>query len=103
MFALGSLSIDDNQQQLGSIKIFPNPAKDKLSLSYSLNKNAQIEIKLFTINGQLRSVLESSQQVAGSYTQEYKLSNYNLNPGIYILQVYIDNAPAAQEKLVILK
>jgi hypothetical protein len=77
------------------IKIYPNPAKEDVSISYTLNtSNARVEI--YDLSG--RAI---SQYVLLSAKGELQLNNSSYQAGIYIVVVKDNNTELKQQKLII--
>lgn len=68
----------------GNLSVFPNPAKDKLNISFNLKENSSIDISLNDISG--KQIIFESHNV---YQGENQLSlNVNkVSDGIYILNI----------------
>ena len=82
---------------VGSVGVYPNPAADKVYISYRLGEDKEALLQIYDISG--KSVLRTALQ--GSGTQE--LSTANLAPGIYVLQAILNGTAIAQQKIVIVK
>jgi hypothetical protein len=75
-------------------ELYPNPATDNLNYTFNLNKESNIKITLFDINGRKLAVLLNEKLSKG-----YASGNINLNnifsdkqkKGIYIINVSIGN------------
>ncbi len=87
-----------NVDQYG-IKAFPNPFVNSVSFEYSLNADAQVEILLYTISGQLvGKVLPNTKKASGKHTQEYTTSH--LTNGVYYARVNIKGSKGNASKLI---
>lgn len=69
---------------VASLKLFPNPAKDQLKVSYNLNENSNIAIALYSLDGKLTTTLLNAQLRAGYQSKEF---NLNVPKGMYILKL----------------
>ncbi len=67
-----------------AIKIFPNPASDKVMLRYDLMQPTTIQYQLFDAFGK-KLWAEQAYQQSGSYTKEWDISN--LTSGLYFLSM----------------
>ena len=73
-----------------SMSVYPNPASDFITISYTLSTDADVNIKLINLIGvEVASILKDSQS-AGPYQNTYSL-NKNLAPGIYFVSVSAGN------------
>lgn len=82
------------------VKIYPNPVRQKTTISYSLTKAANLRIAIYDLNGRLRAVLLDKNQSAGQHSFVYQPKD--LPNGIYILKIKIDNREII-EKIILLK
>ena len=71
---------DINEQDI-SIKVYPNPTKDILTIDVS-NTKGVFQLSLYDLTGKLLFSKSESEKIA-----ELSLQNLNLSPGSYILEV----------------
>lgn len=64
---------------------YPNPAKDKTYIRYFLSNDAEVEIKIFDLAGDL--VFKTSGTGFGQTDNEYELSCLGFASGVYICRV----------------
>lgn len=84
------LSIDeiDNSTSFGLINT-PNPAKDFTIISYHLPNNADVQLYIHNVNGQLIQTLIEEKQTAGQHQIKWDLNN--LLSGIYFYTLKTEN------------
>ena len=84
------LSIDeiDNSISFGLINT-PNPAKDYTIISYHLPNNADVQLYIHNVNGQLIQTLIDEKQTAGQHQIKWDLNN--LLSGIYFYTLKTEN------------
>ncbi len=84
------LSIDeiDNSISFGLINT-PNPAKDYTIISYHLPNNADVQLYIHNVNGQLIQTLIEEKQTAGQHQIKWDLNN--LLSGIYFYTLKTEN------------
>lgn len=80
------------------IRVFPNPAKDKLTISYPANVFENASFELYTIQGKL--VLSS---LVDSRKSQLDLSNLSFQEGVYLYVIKDNNQSQARGKVVIVK
>ncbi len=80
---------------------YPNPFNPTTKISYSLKKSANIELRLFDVNGKLLKILESGNRHVGS--NSINLSSENLASGIYFYSLFADGVMIDTKKAIILK
>ncbi|TAE30509.1 MAG: T9SS C-terminal target domain-containing protein [Candidatus Kapaibacterium sp.] len=69
--------------------IAPNPAKDEVSISYTLREDGFVEILLVDMNGKTAQILLSEEQAAGDYTTTKALKN--IPSGSYTVRLSTQN------------
>ena len=77
-------------KQYPALRVFPNPARNRASIEYQLEKEGLVLIELFDINGRKVKTVVSSGQTAGLYSIDCLLSNDNgvkLRTGIYTVRL----------------
>lgn len=65
-----------NASGKSNLRLSPNPASDRIQLSYTLDSRQSIKIVLYDSQGQLLQTLLNEEQDAGRYTRSLDLSNY---------------------------
>lgn len=83
---------------------YPNPFNPSTTIEYQLPKTGNVEIKIFSINGQLVKTLESIHQIAGMHTVVWDGRNnggQTVASGMYIYQVAFENSMLAKKMLFI--
>ena len=84
-----------------SIKIFPNPAISQFSISYTLNRSADVDIRLFDLTGKEIKIIEKGYREKGSSQQTFNVQNEKLIKGIYFIRFQFDKTTYTK-KLAIL-
>jgi len=72
------------------LKLSPNPATDKVQLSFSLSKAGSVQISLYTLSGIKMYKTEKSYKHAGVQIDAISLAELNLPHGIYYVKVDSD-------------
>ncbi len=80
------------------VNIFPNPVHNTANVSYELAKNADVELKIYNIQGKLVKSLIFSEQQAGK--RKYSFNTNDFNAGTYIINVIAGNKKAAARFIV---
>ena len=78
-----------------TISLFPNPAKENVTISMDKNQATISEINLFDITGK---VLISNSNIAA---HEFVLNTENLTKGIYLVNVKLANGASATKRLAV--
>jgi len=83
---------------------YPNPFNPSTTIEYQLPKTGNVEIKIFSINGQLVKTLESTHQIAGTHSFVWDGKNnggQTVTSGLYVYQVAFENSMLAKKMLFI--
>ncbi|GGC22666.1 hypothetical protein GCM10011386_13180 [Parapedobacter defluvii] len=76
----------ENEKLLSSVKVFPNPIVDQISLSYRLSKQSPVSIKVMDALGNEVMTLLSQELDAGPQSHVFDTSN-KLTNGFYFIRV----------------
>ncbi len=90
------VNITDALIGVSDFKAYPNPAKNVLNVSMTLNNTDDVTVSLVSVNGQV--LLSKSAKNTGSFTTQIDVSN--LASGLYFLRV-TTSLGSASEKLII--
>ncbi len=82
---------------INNIEIYPNPAKDKINLTFDIESNEHVQINLLTLTGEtvVTRNLESVRK-----EDKYEMDLNNVSPGIYMIEIRIGNS-VKTHKLVV--
>ena len=79
-----STSVVDNVENTNEIVIYPNPGNDKLIINIESEKNTNISLTIFDLQGR-----EIFTDKINKYSNQYQLNISKFNKGIYIIQIKI--------------
>lgn len=80
--------------------VYPNPVKDKMKITLTLNDPGQLSITLFDYRGQMVTrFLDKSEFGSGSIEQELSLPE-NLEAGLYLLELKYGNSRKSVNLLI---
>ncbi|MEM9050534.1 MAG: T9SS type A sorting domain-containing protein [Bacteroidota bacterium] len=93
---LSTEDIATDKPLFAGLKVFPNPATDKASISFDLGQSADVELYIYSIDGRLIEAFQEQRVGAGANRQiEFDASDYSL--GQYIVQLRVgDNWKSAK-------
>jgi hypothetical protein len=80
-----SVGLNENSNSTG-FSIYPNPVKDKIEISYTLETASEVIISLYSIDGKKVDELTNSDKNSGSYKESYDLKSVT-KAGIYVLEL----------------
>lgn len=92
-YTFPNISIDENNM-LSHVMVYPNPAKDQITLRFDDEENKEFRVNIFDLNG--RVLINSALR------DEKTISTSNLNSGMYIVQLISEGSVVASSKLIIL-
>ena len=75
---------------LDILQLYPNPAKDKLMLTYNSNKEATMQITITNADG--KNVKSISNNAINKGVNNFEIDIIKLQPGVYMLNYRTDNS-----------
>jgi hypothetical protein len=91
-------SVADNGK-LKNFRIYPNPVTDKVTVSYTLERNEKVNIKIFDITGRQSMQLLNSNEEAGEQQHVFEVKQ-SLAAGVYFIHVEAGSKRFSQKMLV---
>jgi flagellar hook assembly protein FlgD len=92
-----SVGIDENQSvtQNEKFSVYPNPASEKVYLTFKSDKSPAAKVSVFNINGSLITELKTtSDGISGMHYTEWNLCNQSgqrVPPGLYFCRILTRN------------
>lgn len=83
-----------------SLEVYPNPASDRITINFVLNRRQQVGVFLSDLNGQTKFVLSESKVQAGSHQLQIDLPDQL--QGVYLLTVVTEDNRYTK-KLILVK
>ena len=84
-----------------SAQVFPNPAYDQFVVQYGLTQPGKVEVSVVDLLGnKVAQLINENFQDAGQYKQSFSVSDYKLQPGVYLISFNIGDKVETQ-KIVI--
>jgi hypothetical protein len=69
-----------------SLRLYPNPASEKVTFDYTLEKSANVKISVYNLSNQLvKSYMNNEPHGAGSYSRSFDVSD--LSTGVYFVRM----------------
>ena len=93
------IGINENTKPNSVFNLSPNPSNGNMILKYSLKSNDKAEMKIYDVTGRLIN----SYKLTEGDNNTLKISEDELQNGIYFYNVIIDNKVKSQSKIVIVK
>lgn len=79
---------DDSNKILNNVKVYPNPVSDQLNLTYNVNKDSNVTIKIMDVLGNEITTLLSQHMSAGEQNNSFSISS-RLNTGFYFIRLIV--------------
>ncbi len=85
--------VSDNEK----INVYPNPAKDKISIVFSLPANGSIKVLLVDLSGNTIKTIDAGE----TYTQHIETSISDLPNGVYLLRIELQDKVISKKVSVV--
>ncbi len=92
-------AIEDKLLIVGLNQNYPNPSNNYTTIGFSLSQAGRVQIKLYSINGQLVKNLFDAYQNAGY--QQVNASLVGLAPGIYVYTMQVGGQQLSKKLIVV--
>jgi PKD repeat protein len=96
----GTVGIDENVVDESSISIFPNPTSQTSTISYHLNKKADVKVQLVDILGKQVMNVSNTSQPEGDYSLNISKEELGLNSGIYFVRLIVDGNTITKKLII---
>ena len=87
-FSVDMVSVDE-KELASTFNVFPNPARDKAYIEFTLDQSAIAEIQVYDMIGKV--VFDQESQLYPSGRNVVALDAADLNPGVYFIAVKLAN------------
>ncbi len=96
---LTSIYTLENKSKINLEQNYPNPFHNETTVSFSLEKQSQIELIVYNSLGQIVKVMEDNPKPAGIY--RYKLQRGDMKPGIYFYKLSADEKSRTRKMIIL--
>lgn len=94
-----NVGIENVKNETELINVYPNPVFEKMNIIYSLNKESNILIQMFNMNGKLVNTLANEHLISGKYSKIFTIDN-SLEKGIYFVLINKENTSFIKKIIV---
>ncbi len=95
-----STSINEQNNAIGTISLFPNPAKDRFSVKFNSTESGIVSAKLYSVCGQeIEAIISDKDFTVGANMLNFELQK-NISSGVYFIQLDF-NSKKIVRKLII--
>jgi len=91
--------ISDATTAQNSLKIYPNPVYQDVTLEYMLESTSNVNISVHSLKGEKLLGLLNETQFGGSYVQQFNLGG-RLSKGVYLVTVETQNKTVRKKMIV---
>jgi hypothetical protein len=81
-----------------SFKIYPNPTRNVINVSYKLEKTSEVSILLYDLQGRELGNWNKGEQSEGEYVETIELGDYL--SGVYFLQMLVEGYESSQKLII---
>ncbi|HKR03901.1 MAG TPA: T9SS type A sorting domain-containing protein [Bacteroidia bacterium] len=85
---------------LNEVKIYPNPVKDNVTISYFLLHQSAVSLRLHSASGYVMTLHPETLQQPGQHVSDFSMNDLKLAAGVYWIEV-IAGGETARERLVL--
>ncbi|MEI8278462.1 MAG: T9SS type A sorting domain-containing protein [Bacteroidota bacterium] len=82
-----------------NITVYPNPARESATVSFYLQYNAMVDIKVLDVSGRVIKNLSSQEMTSGAHT--VSVSTTDMAAGVYLMNVQIGDNTTTQRMTVV--
>lgn len=93
------VGIQEKNQALSSLQIYPNPVRSDFRFSYHLTESGVLKVALFDLQGKEVTEFVHENQQNGLHTMNASLPA-DLNKGVYFLKFSYNGKPATQRMII---
>ena len=95
-YTINGVGIETLKPASGMLQIFPNPAKDKISIDFSESAERIDKISILSIDGKLMDEWKINEEIKNNYVIDMS----NFNRGIYFLSI-LSNSTSIVHKIIL--
>ena len=79
--------IEENNNSIYGLNLFPNPVSSSATISFSLNETQTVSIKFYDISGRQIKMLVSEKLNAGEHQINWNINQNKIDAGIYFVKI----------------
>jgi len=93
-----TVGFSSNIAKIEGLTVYPNPASNDVSVSFTLKQNSDVKVSVYDLNGRLVKSIETVQ-VNGTYKKTISLSD--ISSGTYLFKVSTNNQAFSQKITIV--
>ena len=90
-----------NTQNNNNFSVYPNPAQDHISVTYTALVNEKASVRLFSMSGQVIEITQQQQQQSMGNTPTIEVQIPEIPKGVYLIQ--LENGASLSTQKIIIK
>lgn len=90
--------VSEKANTLASFELYPNPAAGVTNLAFTTANKGNVNIRVYTVTGQLVAELANQEYAAGKHTMDINIEKFNA--GIYFVKMISADGTATQKMIV---
>jgi PKD repeat protein len=95
---LDPLGVNENANIINSLENYPNPFSSNTTISYSINKDASVELSILDLLGNKVAAIEAGNRSSGSYKVNW--NSEGVADGMYLLQLKVNNMVSTKKLMI---
>ncbi|MCF8256691.1 MAG: T9SS type A sorting domain-containing protein [Flavobacteriales bacterium] len=96
----GNVSVNSLGVATGPLSVYPNPTEGNTSVSYDIDRTANVRLEVFNGMGQLVSTLANGTRSAGNHLHRFDISGHDSANGLYLIRLEVDGEAHTQRLLL---
>jgi len=92
--------VEQNNVSIKDLNVFPNPIANQVTINLSFDNASDLQIKLFDVEGRLKTILANENNIIGNYNHTFELTG-NYSPGIYFLEFKTENEDSFRKVIIL--
>jgi len=97
-----TVGLNENVESVASWNVFPNPAKDKINIEYTLVNATDVKLEVTDAVGQVLKEMTNNNQDPGKYHVSMDLNSDDIKSGIYFVRLSTFNK-SLNHRFIVLK
>jgi len=101
VYILETIGINDNNNSIGKMSLFPNPAYGQTTIIYTLTNNSTMVIEVYDMLGVKHQTLLNGNLSAGEHVYTFNTQTMGLKSGLYFVRLTAGSTTNTIQMLVI--
>ena len=98
IYVIDATGIQQQANTISSLENYPNPFSDNTTISYSIKKDASVELSLLDLLGNKIAAIETGNRTEGKHSINW--NSEGIAQGMYLLQLKVDNNISTKKLMI---